>query len=123
MKQLNSTQIYDMVKRACGETPFREINFGDLVTIKQYWTLISGVMGFQMHTIAHDYRGESITVTHGKTRGHGYCKESESYDSALRAMGIRAKGDLCKGSSGISHRFHIGGNYYFVPKSQIRKYK
>ena len=123
MKQKQATQTYDMVKRSCGETPFREINFGDLVTVSQYWTLRAGVMGFQIHTVVHDYRGENITVSHSKTNGYGYCKESESYDSAISAMGIRAKGDLCKGSSGISHRFHIGGNYYFVPKSEIRKYK
>ena len=112
-----------MVKRACGETPYREINFGDLVTVRQYWTLRAGAMGYQMHTIAHDYRGESITVSHSKTNGYGYCKESESYDSAISAMGIRSKEDTCNGASVVSHKYHIGGNYYYVPKSQIRKYK
>lgn len=112
-----------MVKRACGETPYREINFGNQVTIRQYWTLRAGTMGFRMHTIVHDYRGEKITVSHGKTNGYGYCKESESYDNALRAMGIRAEEDTNRGASGVSHKYHVGGNYYFVPKSEIRKYK
>ena len=123
MKQKQATQIHDMVKRACGETPYREINFGNQVTIRQYWTLRAGTMGFQVHTIVHDYRGEKITVSHGKTCGYGYCKESKSYDSALRAMGIRAKEDTSRGASGVSHKYHVGGNYYFVPKSEIRKYK
>lgn len=123
MKQRQATRTYDLVNRACGETPHREINFGDQVTIRQYWTLIAGTMGFQMHTIVHDCRGENTTVSHEKTNGHGYCKESESYDSALRAMGIRSKEDTNIGASGVSHKYHVGGNYYFVPKSEIRKYK
>jgi len=123
MKQRQATRTYDLVNKACGETPHREINFGDQVTIKQYWTLRPGAMGHQIHTIVRDYRGKNITVSHGKTNGTGYCKESESYHSALRAMGIRAKEDACEDSSGVSHKYHVGGNYYFVPKSKIRKYK
>ena len=123
MKQKQGTRTYDMVNKACGETPYRVINFGDQITIKHYWTLRAGQMGYQMHTIAHDFRGETVTVSHGKTNGNGYCKESESYDSALRAMGIRSKEDTNIGASGVPHKYHVGGNYYYVPKSEIRKYK
>ena len=123
MKQKNTTHTYDMVNKACGETPYQVINFGDQITIKHFWTLRAGTMGYQMHTIVHDHRGENYTVSHGKTNGYGYCKESESYDSALRAMGIRAREDECRGGDGVSYKYHVGGNYYYVPKSEIRKYK
>jgi|SaaInlStandDraft_1057018.scaffolds.fasta_scaffold40625_3 hypothetical protein len=123
MKHKQVTQIYDKVKKLCGEIPHKEINFGNQVTIKQYCTLRAGAMGFQVHTIMHDYRSKHIKVLHGKTCGTGYCKESESYDSAISAMGIRTKEDTSKGPSEISHKYHVGGNYYFVPKSEIRKYK
>ncbi len=123
MKQKQATQAYDMVKKACGETPYREINFGDQVTIKHFWTLKAGTMGYQMHTIVHDYRSKKSTISHGKTSGNGYCKESDSYDSSIRAMGIRTKEDTSRGASEISNKYHVGGNYYFVPKSEIRKYK
>lgn len=123
MKTKNATKIYDTVKRACGETPFREILLHDKGMIRLYWTTRPGTYGYQVHAIVHKYTEDgNIFVAHSKTDGMGYCKESEAYWRALRFLGIKTREDKDPCSSGIAHKYHIGGNFYKVPKSEIVKY-
>ena len=125
-----ATSIYDTVNKSCESTPFREIDFAGLATIKLFYTLRAGQMGFQVHAIIHNFQGNpdmtgNNIVTHSKSGGYGYCKESEQYWCALRSLGIMTKQDKDSGhgSSVISHKYHKGGNFYYVPKSEILKYK
>ena len=121
----NATQIYDQVKKSCDTVPFKEIEFSGKATVKLYWSKRQGATGYQVHTIIHNFQGPEVVMGYFKTNGYGYCKESAAYWQALRTLGIMTKEDKNRGhgSSGINHKYHIGGNFYRVPVSQTVKYK
>ena len=120
-----ATQIYDTVKKSCEETPFKEIEFSGTGLIRLYWSKRQGANGYQVQAIVHDYQSDEPKVTHFKTNGYGFCKESQSYWQALRCLGLMSKEDKRRnhGSDGVNYNYFVGGNFYRVPKSQQVKYK
>lgn len=100
------------------ETPFTVIDFGGDIEIRQYWTK-GGVYGPQVVTVIFNYPED---VWHCKTSGCGYCKQSSGLSSAFKHLGIRPK-SMRLGGEKMPREYHIGGNFYRVPKSKIRKVK
>lgn len=98
------------------ETPFAVIDFNG-VEIRQYWTGSNkNTYGFQVLTcifFGTDFYEESST-------GCGYCKASQGLELAFRHLGKIPKGH---GHDRISHKYHVGGNFYKVPNKDIRKFK
>jgi len=120
-----ATKIYDRIEQRCETVPFKVIDLGGQVLIKHFWSKRQGATGYQVHTVVHDLRPPEIVMGYNQTAGAGYCKESQAYWTALAGVGLMAREDrgAVKGGAGISHKYHVGGNYYFVPKSEILKYK
>lgn len=117
--------IYDTILRKCDSAAIKEINFGNILTIKHYWSARAGANGHQIHTVIHDWRTNPVTSHYHVSGGCGFNKESSEYWYALRYTGLMTREDRGQTREGdsISHKYHVGGNYYKVPKSHILKYK
>ena len=121
----NATTIYDRISKSCDSVPFKEIQFTGRALIKLYWTKRQGSLGYQVHCVVHDFTGENVKMHYFKTGGFGFCKDSDSYWRALRCLDLMTRQDkgAVKGGASIDHKYHIGGNFYRVPKSEQIKYK
>jgi hypothetical protein len=105
---------YDTLRQ--NETPFKVIEMGPF-EVQLYWSR-GGVNGWQVVTLCwHTAIGLVWTY---KTAGGGYCKESASLEYCFGNIGKMPKGHNLGGSS-ISNAYRVGGNFYRVPKSAIRK--
>jgi len=125
MKTSTATKIYNVIEKKCEDIPMRHIDFSNYITIKQYFTKRAGALGYQMHTVIHDFRNTNTVMSHNVTGGTGFCKESSAYWKALRHIGLMTRHDKASSheGSGVSHNYHVGGNYYRVPAKDILKLK
>lgn len=95
-------------------TPETVIEIGEF-EIRQYWTK-GGIYGQQVVTVVFNYPD----FFEHKTDGCGFCKMSDGLFHAFKHIGIKPKG-MRLGRERISRNYHIGGNFYRVPKKDIRK--
>lgn len=99
------------------ENPSHVIEMGGY-TIKLFDCSKTGVNGWQKLAVCFNAPNKPMTF---KTNGYGYCKTGSVLDSIFHTIGIKPKG-FTEGSSEL-YEYHVGGNFYRVPKSKIRKYK
>lgn len=96
------------------QTPSRHIDIGYAegvtVTVRQYD--FKNVDGHQILTVINNYPHEIWTHT---TAGGGYCKQDAGLENALCELGIAVAGSP---QGQISRSFHVGGNYWNVPKDK-----
>lgn len=104
------------------ETPFRVISIDDF-ELRLYWTPTRGVAGYQCIGVVwgpYNEQTESCLVAYAKTGGGGYCKESDMLGRMFKAIGIKPKG-MVLGGQDMNYDYKVGGNFYRVPKKDIRK--
>ena len=107
---------YQTIEKSCESAPFLKVELTGKGWIALYWSLRAGTYGHQVYCVASDYE----TAHFSKSNGCGYCKESNQLELALRFLGIHPRG-MTLGGEGIPHQYHIGGNFYRVPKKdQLR---
>ena len=86
--------------------------------IRQYWTK-GGVYGPQVLTCIF---GDYPNFFEHKTSGCGYCKLSAGLEAALQHVWLKPRG-MQLGCERINRKYHVGGNFYKVPKKDIVKIK
>ena len=109
MKKLTQTTMDN-------ETPFTVIAFGDY-EIRQYWTSKNSGNGWQVLTVIFSYP----EFYEYKTNGGGFNKTNAGLEWAFRTLEKQPRG--FKYGDGIDIKYHIGGNFYRVSKSNIIKFK
>ena len=112
MKQVNwdNSRIRNLVD---GETPFMEIELPERRRIRLYWTK-GGAYGPQVMALI--YGGDD--VLHETTGGCGYNKTHAALETCFDELGRMPRGfdktqDL--------YPYHVGGNFYRVPKKDWLK--
>lgn len=98
------------------ENPSHVIDLGDLVEIRLYDTSKKGIHGWQKLVVVFEYPNEPFTY---QTGGSGYSKTDHALEQAFAHLGKMPKGY----SQGMPRKYHLGGNYYKVSTSNVRKYK
>lgn len=101
------------------ETPFQCIKMGGY-EIRLYWTRGDLPQVGAIVWGPYDTETESCLVGYYKTGGGGYCKKSAAFGSVCHGLGIKPKG-VYLGGDEIPWRYKVGGNFYRVPKKDIRK--
>lgn len=96
-----------------------------IAKMRLYWSANAGAYGYQIGALCWDWRDENNTSPMSEfiTGGCGYCKESHAFALFLTDLDLRAGG----GEVGYyfnGTKYHLGGNYYRVPLSVLkRKFK
>ena len=98
------------------ETPFIEIACPDNITIRLWWTT-GGAYGLQVVTVIYG-PDDGYPVTE-KTNGCGYSKPNEAIEVAFYHIGMMPRG--YRVGSGMPERYHVGGNYYRIPRKHWMK--
>jgi|TARA_B110000261_G_C12768529_1_gene231517 hypothetical protein len=103
---------------ADNETPFVVCKMGEH-ELRCYWKG-SSVLGVLWG--AYDKERSTCLVSYHSTSGGGYSKEDHILALLFKDAKLKPKGmDL--GSEGVPWEYKVGGNFYNVPKSAIRKVK
>ena len=98
-------------------TPFIVCTMGDH-ELRLYWTKSYNVLGLVWGPYDQE-RGTCLVSQHVSTGG-GYCKTDHILALLFNDLGVKPKGmDL--GGSDIPWKYKVGGNYWNIPKSDIRK--
>ena len=104
-------------------TPFRVIDLPNH-TIKLWWSK-KGTNGYQCIVVLYHNKGGEHTYF--KTGGFGYCKESSALKQAFKVVGNAPKEMASQYKRylepSLPFCYHVGGNYYKVPKSEMRVIK
>jgi hypothetical protein len=96
-------------------TPAYDIEIGKF-NIEQYWTSPEKL---QVVTVVFKC---NLYFSEHRTNGHGYCKMSAGLEATWPAIGIIPRLQSKYGDK-INNAYHVGGNFYRVPKKDIRKFK
>tara|TARA_R110000751_G_scaffold307171_1_gene427601 strand:- start:3884 stop:4243 length:360 start_codon:yes stop_codon:yes gene_type:complete len=100
-------------------TPFVVCTMG-AYELRLYWTPSNQVLG----VVWGDYdkeRNTCLVSTH-ISAGGGYCKEDHILALLFNDLDVKPKG-MGLGGESIPWEYKVGGNYYKVPASKIRKVK
>ena len=100
-------------------TPFVECSIG-AHTVRLYWTPANQVLGVVWG--GYDKERNTCLVNSHLSSGGGYCKEDHILALMFNDIGVKPKG-MALWSGGIPYEYKVGGNYYRVPASKIRKVK
>jgi len=98
-------------------TAFQVIEMGDYL-IELYWTR-AGTYGQQVASIVfkhHGFHGEH------RTSGCGFDKIADATESVFATLGVMPA-NYNPGSEPLPWEYHVGGNYYRVPKKSIRFFR
>ena len=99
------------------ETPFLVCKMG-ANELRLYWSNSYQVFGVLWGD--YDKERETCLISYHTTSGGGYCKEDHILALLFNDLGLKPKGmDL--GGDGIPWEFKVGGNFWNVPASSIRK--
>jgi len=114
MKPVNwdNSRIRNLVDHG---TPFKEIELPERRTIRLYWTK-GGEYGPQVAALL--YGGED--VLYEVTGGCGYNKEYSALEYCFHELGKAPRG--FKRHDQELYNYHVGGNFYRVPKKHWLKY-
>lgn len=119
---MNYQSLPNYIKGAIdNETPFKVIKMGQY-EIRHYWSK-KGTHDFQVYSVAYgpwNPETESRICAYHKTGGCGYDKEANGFAHICRMIGVKPKG-MVLDSEGINQKYHVGGNFYRVPKKDLRK--
>ena len=92
----------------------------DLFEVRLYWTKTNQVLGLVWGP--YDTERDTCLISQHVSAGGGYCKTDHILALLFNDINIKPKGmDL--GGSDIPWTYKVGGNYWKVPKSAIRKIK
>ena len=86
--------------------------------LRLYWTKSHQVVGILWGD--YDKERETCLVSYHTTNGGGYCKEDHILALLFNDLGLKPKG-MDMGGAGIPWEFKVGGNFWNVPASSIRK--
>ena len=118
MKNVNwyNSRIRNLVDH---ETPFKEIDLPGGYTIRLWWTK-GGMYGPQVLAIIYGLGEEHEDFpVYSITDGCGYSKEHHALDECFSHLGRAPRGFE---KTQRMFPYHVGGNYYRVPRKHWLKY-